>query len=156
MSVEMTKRDSDLDSKSSNSHLHSTWYAEMIKDYIKKMYDDPNISGEILLTGHSLGGGVAKIAGSRSGVMTIAFQAPGIVHSRLAFRVTKAAIDKWVVNVASPSDPVAQVDQLGGVHFMMDCTMRNSANCHAPTVALCDLFHRCGSLDPREPILNCE
>jgi len=156
MSIEMSNTDSHQSDKSFDSNLHSTWYAEMIEAYIKKMYDDPNISGEILLTGHSLGGGVAKIAGSRSGVMTIAFQAPGIVHSRLAFGVTKAAIDKWVVNVAAPSDPVAQVDQLGGVHFMMDCTMRNSANCHAPTVALCDLFHRCGSLDPLEPIVQCE
>jgi len=143
-------------SKKIDLHLHSTWYAEMIEAYVKKLYDDPDISGDILLTGHSLGGGVAKIAGSRMGILTVAFQAPGIVHSRLAFGVTKTSIDKWVINVASPSDPVAQVDQLGGVLFMMDCTMRNSVSCHIPTVALCDLFNRCGSLDPREPILKCD
>jgi putative lipase involved disintegration of autophagic bodies len=59
------------------------------------------LTHQVVLTGHSLGGGVSKIAATRAGVPVFAISAPGISLSHRIFGVKREVIDELEINLLS-------------------------------------------------------
>merc|ERR1712048_1364303 len=90
--------------------------------------------GDIVLTGHSLGGGVAQVIGSRLGVSTLVFSSPGVGYSVKRFGMLKEdtmnghavqAAESKVVNVVPALDVVPRVDLQIAVTQQIECRTRS-------------------------------
>lgn len=68
----------------------------------------------MVLTGHSLGGGIGKIVSAKLGIPIVAISAPGIYLSHKIFDVPRANIDKYEINLMAPEDIVPKVRLVGG------------------------------------------
>ena len=98
----------------------------------------------LVLVGHSLGGALAKIVGSRLGVSAVAYSSPGIVLSRRKWGVSVEDINSYVVNVVAGNDFVPMVDEHGGVVVNVDCGAGVGPRCHEMERTVCELDARCG------------
>ncbi|KAI8914689.1 hypothetical protein DFJ77DRAFT_510652 [Powellomyces hirtus] len=66
----------------------SLTYFYSIEDYVASLVSKPSQTGQrFFITGHSLGGALALLAGASVGVPAVAFSAPGLASSYLAFGV---------------------------------------------------------------------
>jgi hypothetical protein len=59
----------------------------------------------VYITGHSLGGGIASIVGSRLGIQAISVSAPGLGLSIESFGLSLERITQWTTNVVPFNDP---------------------------------------------------
>eukprot|EP00494_Astrolonche_serrata_P008101 UN08136 len=60
------------------------YYHRHVEEYVSRIAKSVNNDGtspDLVLTGHSLGGAISKIVGSRLGLRTIAFNSPGLIYS---------------------------------------------------------------------------
>ena len=68
-----------------------------------KSFEDENDVkySKIIITGHSLGGGLAMISGAQSKVPAVALSGPNVVRSRLTFTpaISKEQLDKYTFNI---------------------------------------------------------
>jgi hypothetical protein len=99
--------------------------------------------GRAVITGHSLGGAVGKISGSRYSIRTVAFNSPGLLFSRRKFGLSRGDINEAVVNVVAKLDIISEVDKLGGSSNHIGCTKDSILNCHRMSNMICDLVHFC-------------
>ena len=76
---------------------------------------------QYLLTGHSLGGGIASIVGARIKAIAVTFSAPGVVLSRRKFKVKLKNVQDYVINITPIGDMV----------------VRFPRSCHGPPCPLC-------------------
>lgn len=130
-----------------------------------------------ILTGHSLGGGIAQVIGARLGIPVVAFSPPGIGYSALRFglhnftdfqqgyNVTNKSsrvgveVAKDLVTVVMPDfDEVPKVDkQVGNVQHIQ-CRDKWGAplafdKCHDMRKTACELWRSCGDdSHPSRPI----
>jgi len=127
---------------------------------------------KIVLTGHSLGGGLARIAGALQRVPSISFSPPGLGQS---FRKFQAALLKLedidssqhksvlhpdlfheTVSVVPENDPITKIDtQVGNIQYIM-CKSSNLAimnACHMLEGTICELISHCG--DERKRFTGC-
>ncbi|KAJ3375811.1 hypothetical protein GGF31_003016 [Allomyces arbusculus] len=86
---------------------------------------------KVLVTGHSLGGGLAQVVGSRVQVPAVAISGPGLGMSYLAYDTTVEAIAKWTVNVVPFSDPVPMADDQVAAQIHIPCHQAIPSNCHS-------------------------
>eukprot|EP01052_Picozoa_sp_SAG31_P000663 SAG31_NODE_19_length_35031_cov_42.510707_14_plen_180_part_00 len=134
-------------------------YYESVVRYIHKLL--PLSPGwRIIVTGHSLGGGIATIAGATLGINSIAFSPPGFVRSRRKFETLIRGDDGD--NVTSRLRPRVEAAASGAVSFLPArdlihladehlglvqhtvCRHTDSLTCHSPEFMVCDLLTRCG------------
>lgn len=66
----------------------------------------------VVVTGHSLGGGISKISSALTGVPVVAISAPGIGLSSRAFGVSVEALNEVEVNLINDVDFVPKLDRL--------------------------------------------
>jgi len=111
---------------------------------------EKNIYSNLILTGHSLGGGIAMITAVQSQIPSIAFSSPNAVLSRDSFgpiSVTKSGLDKYTFNVIPDRDVVPLLDDSSRKIENLSC--RQPSNkfflCHFPIPTLCELLYTCGS-----------
>ncbi|CAM9842078.1 unnamed protein product [Chrysoparadoxa australica] len=117
--------------------------------------------GHVIITGHSLGGGLARIVASAAQVPCITFSPPGIAQSYLKFRVGDDGVDSAFfhhksIAVTPEMDFVTKVDtQTGMVQNIQCSTAHQSAqfSCHMLESTVCELINRCG--DSRERFTAC-
>eukprot|EP00118_Oscarella_pearsei_P013818 m.114360 g.114360 ORF g.114360 m.114360 type:complete len:446 (+) comp37491_c0_seq3:504-1841(+) len=107
----------------------------------------------VVVTGHSLGGTVAKIAASKFKVRTVAFNSPGLIFSQRKFNLTSDDIHRSVVNVFAKNDVVSKIDKLGGNTNRIDCSKKSIITCHRITNMACDLEQFCGFHSPDRRLL---
>jgi hypothetical protein len=102
---------------------------------------------DIALTGHSLGGGVAGIVGTRTRTRTVTFSPPGIFYSRLKFEIDSALdLDSALISVIVRNDWVSMIDRPAGSVGYLPCD-EFPITCHG-VARTAVLFQRaCG--DPR-------
>ncbi|KAJ3355168.1 hypothetical protein GGF32_002149 [Allomyces javanicus] len=86
---------------------------------------------KVLVTGHSLGGGLAQVVASRVQVPGVAISGPGLGMSYLAYDTTVEAIAKWTVNVVPFSDPVPMADDQVAAQVHLPCHQAVPSNCHS-------------------------
>ena len=101
---------------------------------------------KVLITGHSLGGGLSKMAGARFGIRSFSFNGPGILYSRGKVGsngVSLEDINRSVVNVDLQGDVVSLIDRLGGSIHRLKCYDGGPINCHKMNTVLKELRKQC-------------
>lgn len=101
-------------------------------------------SENIILVGHSLGGGVAKIVGAKTGHPAVSLAGPGIVDSRGKLGVTISEIDRHIVNLLPSGDIVSRIGKQGGTVVNVPCSDNRPDSCHCPMAVACELITSCG------------
>merc|ERR1712187_419717 len=69
---------------------------------------------EYVITGHSLGGGLAQIVASRMRLPSLVWSAPGVVYSARRFNISLEYSKRNVVVVIPDEDVVPRVDKQAG------------------------------------------
>eukprot|EP00667_Euglena_gracilis_P002489 EG_transcript_2492 len=112
---------------------------------------------EVILTGHSLGGGLAKLVSAKLRVWSVTFSSPGIVWARVAedSNIRLDDVDTYTMTVVPRGDFLAGVDRQGGQVVYIDCPKsvrgRDLTGCHYMSSTICTLLRRCGDPDPLSP-----
>jgi len=98
---------------------------------------------EHVVTGHSLGGGLAGIVGAKLKIPSVAFSPPGLKFSRHKHDLRLRDLAHTTV-VAPIRDPVPMIDKHTGLVQHTSCSQSSALLCHLPQLMVCDLFQRCG------------
>ncbi|CAN0497237.1 unnamed protein product, partial [Ectocarpus sp. 12 AP-2014] len=115
----------------------------------------------VVLTGHSLGGGLARIVGALEKATSICFSPPGIAQSYRKFSVGAGALDRALLHQMSVSiipeyDFVPMIDtqarestndDLVGLIQLISCDTAGKAlqlSCHMLEGTICDIIRHCG------------
>eukprot|EP00127_Corallochytrium_limacisporum_P005225 Clim_evm42s201 gene=Clim_evmTU42s201 len=136
------------------------YYQQVIQRVDEIRRSRPHI--HVVLTGHSLGGGVARAVGLVTDTTSIAFSAPGIKHAYSKFRhpdrpyehVEAHQVYHRTMNVVSEYDPISGlIDmQSSGLVQYAQCASATDAYafaCHIPGTMLCELVNQCDGVHNR-------
>lgn len=104
---------------------------------------------DVVLTGHSLGAGLAGIVGTRTNTTTVTFSPPGLQYSHLKFEIESAKhLDSLITSVIVHNDWVSLVDKPTGSIAYLPCN-DFTLTCHS-IVRTAVLFQRaCGDPNGR-------
>ncbi|CAF2126748.1 unnamed protein product [Rotaria magnacalcarata] len=123
---------------------------QMIK--ILQQISDKYNSKPLILVGHSLGGGLAQLAGvaMNNTVAIVSISGPGISYSRAKYSETKdilmETIDARVFNIIHDRDIVPWADPQVGLVQKITCPKEYSRlQCHYVNPILCNLLKSCGN-----------
>ena len=120
-------------------YKETTAFANMLKEKTQN----------IIVTGHSLGGGLAMITGAQASLSAVALSGPNVMLSRNTFDppITVEAINTLLFNIVPKNDPVPAFDDKGPLFQNIDCTAPISSlgACHSSLRSLCEVLHTCGS-----------
>lgn len=98
-----------------------------------------------VIVGHSLGGGLAGIIGSKHKRTVVTFSAPGIVYISKKFGLTIEDANRIAMNIKPNNDIVTSIDLSGGSTQQIDCKL-NFLDCHRLTNTIKTLIQSCGNL----------
>jgi hypothetical protein len=123
-------------------------YFTGLEKYIEGRLSGCNKSEQekMLITGHSLGGGLSKMAGARFGIRSFSFNGPGLVYS--SGKVGEDGVDlddinRSVVNVVLQGDLVSLIDSLGGSINKLKCHHDGSFTCHKQKTVVDEIRTQC-------------
>ena len=123
-------------------HAHpSSSYHGVLIDHIRGKKEE--FGDQIVITGHSLGGSLGKIAGATLGIRTFSFNSPGLLYSRSKFDLKQSDIDSTAVNIVMKGDFVSQIDWLGGTTHRIGCPKGSLIDCHRLITTACELQEKC-------------
>jgi len=150
--------------------LHNANFQFLEQHVIDRIQQDPD--REYFITGHSLGGGLAKIVSMQALVRgyelpAVTFMSPGlkatsylVVHDETAPRKPRdhrlnafLRNNELLLTVMPENDIVSRVDQQMGQVIPVTCE-GSPLHCHLMGTALCNIFRQCGStrrLDKGKP-----
>lgn len=99
----------------------------------------------VVLTGHSLGAGLASIVASHQALPSFVFSSPGLGYSVYNYNLTMPSVMQRMANVIPMSDPVAQFDYQLGTEFHIPCDAGSPGDCHSIDRTLNTLVQICGA-----------
>jgi hypothetical protein len=120
----------------------SEWYIQTITDYFKGV--EVGEDEDVLLTGHSLGGGLAKAIALKTGLATVAWSGPGTSGLEGVFGGSHTRPN--IVSVSPEQDWVAAIDPSDGTTFRLPCKS-GFMNCHDLRRMLCQMAAMCGTVE---------
>ena len=127
-------------------YQETTAFVNFVKSY---EYEAGMNYTNIIITGHSLGGGLAMISGAQSKVPAIALSGPNAVLSRRTFSPTVSleALDKYTFNIVPDRDIVPRLDDLAQNYQRIKCRsgLSDPISCHFGARSLCEVLLQCGS-----------
>ncbi|KAK8891618.1 hypothetical protein M9Y10_028833 [Tritrichomonas musculus] len=115
-------------------------YIEIIKNYVESI--QIGNGAEIILTGHSLGGGLAKLVSTTTGYQAISYSVPGIQSITAFVEWKHGNIPQSFINIVPNLDPIPSVDQTTGSSFIIPCNEGLFA-CHNMIRTMCMLSTLC-------------
>jgi len=113
-------------------------------------YQYPNAT--IVLTGHSLGGGIAEAVAAQMLMSAVVFSAPGAHFGRSNFRTNMERQYRNIVGIMPDNDPVPRVDTHDDMLQHIECRDRDGqprSYCHGMATTLCELWRSCGDFRRR-------
>lgn len=116
-----------------------------IESYLEKI--NQTSKSNVILTGHSFGGGLAKIIGSRHRIPAVSFSSPGEVCIRDKMGFTLEDLQRYTTSVVSRDDMVTWIDHHGGLVQYISCDASRYGQCHS-TNTYCELKTSCGFQTP--------
>jgi hypothetical protein len=122
-------------------------YHLALEKYINTTMQKADKDWRFILTGHSLGGGLAAILASRLRLDALTFSAPGFLYSRRKFEAEARWLTKHYTNIIPLRDPVPSADKQFGMIQNTLCPTAHITGgivCHTMTRMVCDLMARCG------------
>lgn len=111
---------------------------------------------DVVVTGHSLGGGMAQIIGADVGVPTLTWSAVGVLYSLDRFRITQDEVIRNVVNIKPMRDVIPQIDIQPGFTQTIDCNSGTIISCHSVRKSGCEIYKDCGDARGRDISANCD
>lgn len=130
---------------------NATMMIEKLKDEYKH---EPQT--RFVITGHSLGGGIAGAVGAITNTEAITFSSPGSHFNRFVFNNNLERQWLNVVNVWPESDVVPNVDRVDAFTQHINCKNPTTGqklgkgNCHLITTTICELWRVCGDSRGRQ------
>jgi len=130
--------------------LPTSW--EEVQEKIVAIHQQSSKDGfALILTGHSLGGGIAQLIGSVEGIRTVTFSPVGqaVTQSRFTGSLSRRdlPVANTAVSIVPSGDIVPKIDEQLGVSQRIACTAINPITCHSLWQTACELYRQCG--DPR-------
>ncbi|CAB9519258.1 Lipase (class 3) [Seminavis robusta] len=115
-------------------------------DFANHLTSSSNFSS-VLLTGHSLGGGLAIISGAQAELQAVAVSGPNAKISRNRLNVTVENLERYTFNIKPDRDPVAMVDDPTKNLQQIECTAPHNElfACHNIRRSLCEGMYKCGT-----------
>lgn len=149
---------------------HTQAFYHSIEEYIARKKKERGDGWRMVVTGHSLGAGLATIVGSHMDIPVVAWSPPGVLLSRKKFhsnhavyapdgrgdasRVRLRELGKNTISILPSWDPVPMADQHFGEIHTTQCSVDAAKtgltpiNCHMIGQMVCDLLQRCGDHRP--------
>lgn len=118
------------------------FYYQSLEDYVNSIKDNRTV----VLVGHSLGGGLAKIVGVKCNLTSISFSAPGITFSSRKFNLNVKNINRLNISVRPETDLVPTVDKEDGLVQNINCG-GTFAQCHSLILTMQELIRSCTGMD---------
>jgi lipase ATG15 len=118
----------------------------VLDDFLEQKEEGANV----IFTGHSLGGGLAKILAAVNGYQAVAISGPGISAAEAIYGWKSPHVPNSFINVVPNLDPIAGVDRPAGSTFVIPCEAGVFA-CHDVWRSQCMLAAVCGQLDRLGP-----
>lgn len=104
---------------------------------------------DLRLTGASLGGGTAIIAGAQAGILTVGISGPNALIGRQTFTppVTKEQLDTLIIDIVPDSDIIARIGGESRLIQHIRCTAPGNDlfACHSMWRTACELAFSCGT-----------
>ncbi|CAE8616795.1 unnamed protein product [Polarella glacialis] len=115
---------------------------------IKDVYD-------LIITGHSLGGGLAQIVGARVHASAVTWSPVGVLYNMDRFNMTERGVYRNIVDVQPDLDVVPLIDKQPGFTKRIACTA-TTLQCHSVRRSGCELYWICGDARGRNMDANCK
>ncbi|KAI9034213.1 hypothetical protein DFJ74DRAFT_10497 [Hyaloraphidium curvatum] len=123
---------------------------EPLVDYIQQVQAQ---GLNVIVTGHSLGGGMASIGGALTGLKSVGYSPPGIVYSSLKFGIQDVySLDETMISIYAEGDVVPKVDTHYGMQQYIPCEPGSTLACHYITRTILFLQKSCGDPFGRQMI----
>mmetsp|Transcript_140953 Transcript_140953/g.438187 ORF Transcript_140953/g.438187 Transcript_140953/m.438187 type:complete len:391 (+) Transcript_140953:194-1366(+) len=122
-------------------------FAELLAYVRHRVKEEPK--RQFYITGHSLGGGLAKLVSTQTNIQAVTFMAPGVERTRYTvFRNHDAGgyLGSLGLTVQPKHDVISRIDSQLGVVVPTRCFM-DPLSCHMIYQgAICPMFASCGSM----------
>ncbi|CAE8619439.1 unnamed protein product [Polarella glacialis] len=109
---------------------------------------------DLIITGHSLGGGLAQIVGARVHATAVTWSPVGVLYNMDRFNITERGVYRNIVNVQPDRDVVPLIDKQPGFTQRIACTA-TTLQCHSVRRSGCELYRICGDADGRNMDASC-
>lgn len=128
------------------SHNYEKFFGDLLAYVERRKAEEPE--REFFVTGHSLGGGLAKLVAAKSGLRAVTFMAPGLsTTSHVVYRKFHGDLLRGgeVLTLQPQYDIVSRLDDQTGLVVPIECSRASGLYCHLIGPALCEIFGKCGS-----------
>ena len=132
----------------------------MIEEYLNKLKEVyykniDSLNENIIVVGHSLGGGLAKIFGKIIGKKAISLSGPGMNAFNFLWNYKSNTSDFQLtsVDIVPDSDPVPRVELSGGTQYRILCK-KSPFECHKSELSLCESLIICRNPYAHEYCIN--
>jgi len=124
------------------------WHYREVLNRVRQLPRDR----EVVVTGHSLGGGIALVVGALTNRLAVALQPPGVYNSLAKHQAQQRisagyALHKRSVSLIFEGDWIQNFDGHGGLVQTMMCDQSDKSiavGCHLLEGAICHLLRHCG------------
>eukprot|EP00435_Cladocopium_sp_Y103_P075151 s223_g54.t1 len=124
--------------------LQKQYFQQLLNYVQKRQAQFPN--RRLYITGHSLGGGLAKLVAANVSIPAVTFMAPGLEStSYLVYRKNKIQeLHNVALTLMPDNDVVSRVDTQSGASVKTKC-IGNMLHCHLLSPTICNILEECGS-----------
>ena len=125
---------------------------EYLEDLLKAYYTNKSsFKNKVVIVGHSLGGGLAKILGRLLGKQAISLSGPGVnaFHSLWDYEGSCENFEISAIDLVPDMDLVPRVEVSGGTIYRIVCK-EGPFDCHSKELSLCEVLIMCDNSNYKE------